>query len=371
MVPALLELAGEHQVFLYADGKAPFELTKVPGNVSVRYLPWKGPLWSIRNDLLMRNSMAQDELDVAHFPANYGFAPRSAKAVITLHDELNLLPLHQLLLGRGSVRTARTVAMTCYLSLCTRAAVRRASAILTVSEHAAREIARHCPLDPNQIVPIHHGPAPDLQRVDDEVFLAEVRRTHALPERFVLADALKNPGVLVHAWGLLPAGLREGRRIVFFSRRPDPLPVVGQAVARGDALLLVRPSRADLIALYSMADVFVFPSWVEGFGIPLLEAMSCGAPVIASDRGAIPEVVSDAALLMDAEDAHALAAHLVSVLSHPAEADRLRASGFARSRQFSWRRNAQRALEVFERVGRATQQHEPQQHRNWRGLIPS
>jgi glycosyltransferase involved in cell wall biosynthesis len=121
-------------------------------------------------------------------------------------------------------------------------------------------------------------------------------------------------------------------------------------VNEGHARLLVRPSREDLIALYSMADAFVFPSWIEGFGIPILEAMTCGAPVIASDRGALPEVVGDAGLLADAEDDATLAQQLTRILSDRGEAQRWRERGFARAAQFSWRNTAQRILESYQRA---------------------
>jgi glycosyltransferase involved in cell wall biosynthesis len=142
--------------------------------------------------------------------------------------------------------------------------------------------------------------------------------------------------------------VREAHEIVFFSRRPDPLPVVFEAVEQGFARLLIRPSRNDLIALYSQAAAFVFPSWYEGFGIPILEAMTCGAPVIASDRTSIPEVAGGAALLMDAEDDHTLVQHLTRVLSESSEAERLRQLGFARAAQFSWRSTAQQILQGYE-----------------------
>ena len=177
-----------------------------------------------------------------------------------------------------------------------------------------------------------------------------VRDRLGLQGPFVLADALKNPDVLVRAWKLLPDALRRQYEIVFFSRSPNVRPAVTQAVAQGFARLLVRPTRHDLSALYSMAAAFVFPSWIEGFGIPLLEAMTCGAPVIASDRAAIPEVVGDAALLMDAEDADTLATHLVRVLGTRQEAEALRARGFARAAQYSWRKTADRILAAYEQT---------------------
>lgn len=347
-VPALIELASDHEIFLYADTKRPFELHSLDGHVTVRYLPWRSPLSSLYHDFFMWQHMARDRLDVVHFPANYGFGPPNARTVITLHDAINILPLPEII--RGHPKNARTIAMMSYLHYSTRAALRRADLILTVSAYAGREIARYSGMDPAKIIPVPHAPTPDLRRIEDPTVLAEVRRRYHLAGPFVLADALKNPAVLTRAWQLLPPALRDGRVIVFFSRTPDPPPAVREAVAAGYARLLVRPSRDDLIALYSLAEAFVFPSWIEGFGLPLLEAMTCGAPVIASDRGAIPEVVGDAALLMDAEDAEALAGHLMRVLGSPDEANRLRERGFARATQFSWRHTAQRILESYQRA---------------------
>jgi len=197
---------------------------------------------------------------------------------------------------------------------------------------------------------VPHAPTPDLRRIEDPDVLTDVRRRLDLPQQFVLADALKNPAALVHAWRRLPPELREGRRMVFFSRHTNPPAIVHEAVAAGEATLLIRPSREDLIALYSIAEAFVFPSWIEGFGIPVIEAMTCGTPVIASDRGAIPEVAGGAALLADAEDYDALARHIALVLGNPAEARRLRERGFARSAEFSWHSTAQQILASYQRA---------------------
>ncbi|HLF25337.1 MAG TPA: glycosyltransferase family 1 protein [Anaerolineae bacterium] len=346
-VPALIDLARDHHIYLYADTKRPFELADLPAHVTVRYLTWKQPVSSVYHDFFMRRQMARDGVEIAHFPANYGFGPRGARTIVTLHDALTIMPLRSTLHSSGTPMTLRRRAMIVYLYLCSQIALRQASLVVTVSQHARREIARYSRFDPNRIVSVPHAPTPDLQRVEDSTRLAEVRRRHHLDKPFVLADALKNPGVLVRAWPSLPETLRQRYEIVFFSRRPDPLPIVQTAVAAGHARLLINPPREDLIALYSLAEIFVFPSWIEGFGIPLLEAMTCGAPVIASNRSAIPEVVGDAGLIIDAEDDVALAQHLTRLLSMPAEAQAWRERGFRRAAQFSWRHTAQRILDTY------------------------
>ncbi len=345
-VPALISQASDHQIFLYADTKRPFELSNLPTNVAVRYLPWRSGFSSIQHDWSMREKMAQDCLDVVHFPANYGFGPKGARTVITLHDEINLLPLYEIV--RGHPKKPGTLATMFYLHLCSKTALRSASLILTVSEYARCQIAHYSRFDPRRIVPVAHAAAPDLRRIESPQVLEEVRRRLGLERPFVLADALKNPAVLLRAWKRVPQEIQAGRQIVFFSRRPDPLPVVLHAADRGEVRLLIRPSRADLIALYSMAEAFVFPSWIEGFGLPLIEAMTCGAPVIASDRGSIPEVAGNAAMLMDAEDDVTLAGHLTHLLSSPELAECLRRLGFAHAAQFSWERTAQGILNSYQ-----------------------
>jgi glycosyltransferase involved in cell wall biosynthesis len=348
ILPAMIAQAPEHTFVLYADTKRPFELRALPANAQVRLLPWRGGLSSIRHDLMLRRYLRQDRIDVAHFPANYGFAPRGTRAVITLHDAINLLPLREII--RGHPKQPRTIAMMTYLHLCTTLATRRADLLLTVSTWSADQIARASGFDRRNIVAIPHAPTPDLQPMTDAALLEATRARYDLPPRFVLADALKNPAVLIRAWRALPAELRRSHRVVFFARRPDPLPIIGEAVAQGDARLVVRPSRADLIALYNLADLFVFPSWIEGFGIPVLEAMACGAPVIASNRGALPEVAGAAAILIDAEDDAALTVELMRLLRSAEARQDLRERGLQHAARYSWQTSARQTLEAYARA---------------------
>jgi glycosyltransferase involved in cell wall biosynthesis len=353
LIPALVEVAADHDLVLYADTKRPFELPDLPTCVELRLLPWHCALSSVYHDFYMRRVMARDRLDVVHFPGNYGFGPRGARTIVTLHDALNIMPLGEILFRsalRGHIKTLRSGVMTAYLHYCSIAALKRSDLILTVSEYARQDIIRRGRIGAERIVAVPHAPTPHLRRIDNPEVLADVRHRYGLTGPFVLADALKNPAVLLRAWQLLPERLRQTHRIVFFARRPDVLPTVREAVAAGYARLLIRPSAADLAVLYSLAAAFVYPSWIEGFGIPLLEAMTCGAPVVASDRSSIPEVTGEAALLADAEDAEGFAHHLTNVLSRPAEALRLRGLGYARAAQFSWSRTAQRTLDAFASV---------------------
>lgn len=346
-LPALIEVAAEHSLHVYADAKRPFELdaSAWPARATLVVLPYRNGLSSIQHDWFMAQRMAADGMDVVHFPANIGMSPAKIATVLTLHDEINILPLHEI--WRGHQKSIKGMLMMTYLHTMSSIAVKRADVIVAVSEYARRRIAEVGKINPDRIHVAPHAPTPQFRRIDDPALLNDVRTRHALPARFVLADALKNPEVLVRAWRMLPAELRADRKIVFFARRPNVLSIVNDAVTAGDALLLQRPPREDLIALYGMADAFVFPSWIEGFGLPVLEAMVCGAPVIASNRGSIPEVAGAAALIADAEDAPAFAEHLAHVLSDEPFALSMRQQGYARAAQFSWRRTAELLLQTY------------------------
>jgi glycosyltransferase involved in cell wall biosynthesis len=354
-VPALIEAAKDHQIFLYADTKKQFELdTKnFSPSATMRYLPWRNSLHSVYHDFFIAKVMAKDRIDVAHFPANVGEGPKYARTVLTLHDQINIMPLTEIL--RGHPKNPRTIAMMTYLHFCSIRAVRKATRIITMSNYSRDQILKYANIDPNRISVMTNGPSPAIRRIEDQNQLCAVRQKFDLQSAFVLADGLKNPATLVRAWKLIPESVRAKHQIVFFSRRVDPPPAVNEAVSAGIAKLLIRPTFDELMALYSLADAFVFPSLIEGLGIPPLEAMACGAPVIASDRGSIPEVVGDAALLADAEDARAFANHISKVIESPEESARLRMLGFARAKLFSWSAIAQRLIETYQQAAHEMQ----------------
>ena len=102
--------------------------------------------------------------------------------------------------------------------------------------------------------------------------------------------------------------------------------------------------------MYRLAAVFVFPSLYEGFGLPPLEAMACGTPVVTSNVSSLPEVTGDAALLVDPTDASAIAAAITRVVSEPALREELRARGLARARQFSWERSVKQIRDIYLQV---------------------
>jgi glycosyltransferase involved in cell wall biosynthesis len=290
----------------------------------------------LREQLCFERQLQADGCDVLFCPFNHEalLRPRRIPQVLTVHD---LIPL---VFPDHFPKTARAWK---YLYA---PAIRRARAIIAVSEHTKRDLARllGVPAErvfvaPNAYHPVGASPgdgaASGLGR-----YLLYVSSSH-YPYKNVIG--------LLRAFRLLR------------DRLPHKLVVVGQPVPRfswqitraaeelelGDSLRLCsNVPDAELSALYQGADVFVYPSLYEGFGMPPLEAMSCGVPVVASNRTAIPEVCGDAAYYVDAAQPAALAAAITEVLLNQALRQRLKEAGLERVKQFTWEQTARRILAV-------------------------
>jgi glycosyltransferase involved in cell wall biosynthesis len=237
----------------------------------------------------------------------------------------------------------------------TKRTARRARKVITISEYSARDIESLYGLPRNRIVVIPCGVADDFRPTSDTVALQDLRRRLAFPtDRFILfvggADPRKNHKALLQAYAHR-AGFLKAYSVVMVG---DPVHRFGNMMETARALGLEdrvvctgRLSIADLRLLYTHADVFAFPSLYEGFGMPVLEAMACGAPVITSSTTALPEVVGDAAVLVSPEDSEELAEAMVRVLEDPVLRAELKAKGFERVRRFTWERVARQTLAVY------------------------
>jgi glycosyltransferase involved in cell wall biosynthesis len=348
-------LAPHHQFVFYADSKAPFELTVVPPNVEVRTLPWKGPWSSAALDRRLGRIWEADRLDIAHAPANYAPSSR-VPCVVTLHDTINLFSLGAH--WRGFGKQPRQIAMMWYLGRMTRRTLTRAVRLIAVSEHARRDIAARTAFPIESITTVYEAASPVFQPLGDGRRLDAYRQARGLDGReIILADGIKNPEAAISAVRRLPDDVARRCQLVFFSRETSPRPRVREALASGAARFIARPSTDELVTLMNLATVFVFPSWYEGFGLPIVEAMQCGTPVIGSSRGAIPEIIGDAGIVVDLERPDDLVEGLRCILGDHGQRQALRERALRRASEFSWARAARETLDVYEQAVSSPSRH--------------
>jgi len=237
--------------------------------------------------------------------------------------------------------------------------MKRMDALLAVSASSAREAVEHLGFDPARAPVI--GAAADEQFHPLQVPVADRRRLlgrYGIRRPFVMFTGgdspQKNIGTLVQAYARLPHEVRRAHQLVLACKIGDPARLRVEREARacglGDGEYVVTGYVPDaaLAAFYNLCRLFVFPSWHEGFGLPVLEAMQCGAPVLAARATSLPEVVGWEDALFDPHDAGALSTLIARGLGDADFAGALRRHGRERAREFSWERTAERAWDAFE-----------------------
>ncbi|MEA3276552.1 MAG: glycosyltransferase family 1 protein [Pseudomonadota bacterium] len=236
--------------------------------------------------------------------------------------------------------------------------VRRVRHVITVSEFVRRELIETLSLAPEMVTAIPLGVDPDFRPREQEDLLPRLGRYGLADRAFVLIlgnfEPRKNIGRLVEAYERLPPSVGGG--VVLAHAGPEGwqnrelLARVERLESQGRFARLGYVPREDLPLLVSAARVFAFPSIYEGFGLPPLEAMASGVPVLASNRASIPEVVGDAALLVEPEDVDAMTQALERLLTDDALRHRLRARGLERAARFTWAQTADRTVNVYRKV---------------------
>ena len=290
--------------------------------------------------------------DVAHF--TNGMVPLMSPipTVVTIHDvSLRLYPRHHP--PRRVLLNGPLVAL----------AARRANAIITVSQSAQDDIVRSYGVDPARVHVVYEAAAPSFQPVRDPETLARVRRRYGLGDRVVLyvgtIEPRKNLPTLIDAFARRLHAGDLSHQLVCVGPYGWKSHGIGAHIERsklGEAIKFTGyVPFEDLPALYSLAEVFVYPSMYEGFGLPVIEAMACGVPVITGPASALAEVGGRAVMHLDRLDVAGLGDALVGLAGDGERRERMSAAGLARAEEFSWDRAARESLAVYRSVARRSQ----------------
>lgn len=343
---ALAQIATDERLTLI-EHRRPHERIDAPGVRERRV--WTPPhhrweqvalpleLWNLRADVL-------------HFPDFIPLFARRTPSVITVHD-LAFMRYPEIL-DRNARRYYSQI----------RRAVRRADAIIAVSESTRRDLAEFLAVDPARVDVVAEAAAdafrvlplpPDAERAIGGESLSV--------GRFALfvgtLEPRKNLPTLLRALHLLrQQGRHHGDQPLLVVAGPrgwldDDVFALVNELRLGDAVRFVGGvNQAELVWLYNACRVYLHPELYSGFGLPILEAMQCGAPVIAADVASLPEVVGDAGLLLPPHDVDAWTAAWRALWHDAAQRERLRAAGLQQARRFSWRTAAEQTLAIYRRI---------------------
>ncbi len=353
----LPRVAPQHEYALVVPYKGSFKIHDIMAGTDLHALSSniKRPTSNFRKLLfeqsIMPRAASAYEADVLHIP--YWAPPlrSSVPIVVTIHDIIPvILPQYR---GGALVRA--------YTQLVS-AAARGATLILTDSEASRNDIIEHLRVPADRVRTIYLAADPEFTDHADPIDTAALRRNYDLPDEYVLYlggfDARKNIETLrqVYTWAqdilgenypLVVAGGLPDRHDEFFH---DPRVIAKQIDVENVIRCIGRVAEEDKVALYQQARAFLYPTLYEGFGLPALEALACGVPVVGSNASSVPEIVGDAGILVEPKDARAMAGALIAVCTEDALHDELSERALRQAARFSWEKCARETAEAYESV---------------------
>jgi glycosyltransferase involved in cell wall biosynthesis len=302
----------------------------------------------VRIPLTLSRELRRHPVDLLH--VQYTAPPFAPCPIVTTIHDLAFEHLPETFNRRSWMQMRLTVRRT----------ARRAAHIITVSDYSRDDIIRTYKLPPERITVTPEAAAESFSPVTNETELKRIRETYGIQKNYVLSlssiQPRKNLVRLIEAYSCLRAVRPEGKlpQLVLVGKRGwlehETFRAAERSALGKEILFTGYVPERDLAALYSGAICFVYPSYFEGFGLPVVEAMQCGVPVIVGNQTSLPEVVGDAGLQFDPFDTQALVNALTVVLENSEYRAALSTKGLERSRRFNWQNTALMTLGVYERA---------------------
>jgi len=284
-------------------------------------------------------------MDLFHSP-DFVLPPTGkTPAVLTVHD-LSFLRVPQFFVAGFRE----------YLEVAVSRAVNRAAHILVDSDSTRRDLTELMQVEPHKVTVVYPGVETRFRPIRDQERLRSVRARYQLPSTFILGLSTLQPRKnflgLIEAFGtLLAESVENDLSLVIAGGHgwmyEETLSAVDRLGLQGKVHFLGFVADEDLPALYTLASVFAFPSWYEGFGLPVLEAMACGTPVVTADNSSLPEVAGAAALMVEAGSPDALGHALSRVLTDDSLRGRMVAKGTKQAQRFTWQAAGEQVVRVY------------------------
>lgn len=292
-------------------------------------------------------ALKHNRIDLLHALAFAGPLATSIPWIATVYD-LSFMLYPQ------SFNTANRV----YLTWAVRHSLRHADRVIAISESTKRDMVRLFGASPDKIAVVYCASDENFAPAKNPASIAEFRQRKNLPDKFILhvgtIEPRKNIARLVRAFARAKRSAHLPHRLVLVGARgwkyADIDAAIEQAGIQNDVIFAGYAPQNELPLWYQAADLLAYPSIYEGFGLPPLEAMACGTPVVTSNAASIPEVVGDAALTVAPDDETALGNAIIRALTDQAWREQMMARGLAQAKKFSWERAAQETVALYRTV---------------------
>ena len=347
LIEALAEIDSQNQYTLYVTKRAAVErYSNRWANFSVRRTAPHSPV--IRIPLTLSVELRRRPVDVLH--VQYTAPPLTPCPIVSTIHDLAFEHLPETFKRRSWMQLRLTV----------RSTAKRAAQIITLSDHSKRDIVETYGISPDRISVTPAAAPSSFKPVFDQNELQRVRQTYGIEGDYILSvgaiQPRKNLARLVaaysrlrdaHPQGKLPTLVIVGKRAWLYG---ETLRTIEELELTSSVILTGYVPESDLPALYSGAICFAYLSYFEGFGLPLVEAMKCGTPVIAGNRTSSPEVVGNAGMLVDPFEIDDIAAAIERVIFDSDFRSGLKIKGLERARLFDWRETARQTLAVYQKA---------------------
>jgi len=342
----LITIGSQHQFVLFYQHRQHMGRFARHPNVIERLV--RAPNKALWDQIAIPYACWREQVDLVFHPKFTVPLLAPCKAVMVLHGAGWLMPEASKFWSSLDLRYVRTV-MPIYCH--------RASAVLAVSQITSDIFNQAFQLPPGKIKTVYLGPPKHFRRVLDQTTLERVRAKYKLPDHFILTLSGPGRGQRKNIQGVFKAfqlhHSKTAHKLVVGGKGCEQFKAEYAIPDEGYGADILFPGwidQQDLPAVYSLADLYLYPSFAEAFPVPITEALACGTPIVTSDLNGLREIAGDAALFVDANDPEDIAAAIDRVLSDSELRADLIARGLARSEMFSWKRCGRETLTIFEQL---------------------
>jgi len=327
----------------------------IPAAPNFRIVELRGGAYPFWEQIALPLAIKREKCDLLHCTSNTGPVFSPVPMLLTLHDIIYLERIGIFLKGSSLYQKIGNL----YRSLIVPVIARRSVKVITVSEYEKNRIKLFLRLEDN-LSAIYNGVSEHFKRIVDRGLLSETSIKYKLPEKFIFflgnTDPKKNTPNMLKAFAVFNQRSEVKYKLVMLDYNEKALNQllhkIGHPEIKNDIVLAGYIPNAELPAIINLCDVFMYPSLRESFGIPILEGMACGVPVITSNTSSMPEIAGDAALIVNPEKPGEIADAIERLLSDTHLRNDLAAKGVVRSSFFTWKAMAEKYLLLYQEVYR-------------------